>query len=63
MATNSDLSELQGHIRNIAAVLVGIFKDKRMTVDEQVDLGIERLCEATIALTKLKRARNDQDKT
>ena len=48
MTNNSDLSELQDHIRNIAAVLVGVFKDKKMTVDEQLDLGIERLCEESL---------------
>ena len=63
MATNSDLSELQDHIRNIAAVLMGIFKDKRMTVDEQLDLGIERLRKAKVDLIELKRARNGKDKT
>ena len=64
MASNLGASkELQHQIRNIAEILMGIFIDKRMTIDEMVDLGIERLNEASIALIRLKRAKNDQDKT
>ena len=63
MANNLALLELQHQIRNVAEVLMGIFKDKKMTIDEQVDLGIERLCKATIDLIELKKARNEKDKT
>jgi len=64
MANNSDRSELQDQVRNIAGILVGIFKDKKMTIDEQIDLGILRLNEASVALLHLKRAkRNESQKT
>ena len=61
----SDHNELGHQIRNIATVIVGIFDDETMTIDEQVDLGIERLNEASVALLKLKkekRARNELEK-
>ena len=63
MASNHN--ELGHQIRNIATLIVGIFDDKKMTIDEQVDLGIERLNEASIALIRLrreKRARNELEK-
>lgn len=62
---NNDLEaskELQHQIRNIAEILMGIFKNKKLTIDEMVDLGIERLNEASIALIKLKRAKKLDEK-
>lgn len=53
--------DLQDQVRNVATLIMGVFKDKKLTIDEMVDLSVKRLNQASVALLELKEAKKRDD--
>jgi len=59
MANNSDLQELRHHILNTSVVLESIVKGRKTTIDQKIDLLLERMINTSLDIVRIRRARND----
>ena len=59
MAINSDLQELRHHILNTSVVLESIVKGRKTTIDQKIDLLLERMINTSLDIVRIRRARND----
>ena len=55
----SDLQELRDLVINTSVVIEGIMKSRKFSIDDKTDRVIERLSETIVTITKLRRARDD----
>ena len=59
MANNSDLQELRHHILNTSVVLESIVKGRKTTIDQKIDLLLERMINTSLDIVRIRRARDD----
>ena len=60
MANNSDLQELRHHILNTSVVLESIVKARKTTVEQKIDLLLERLINTSLDIVRIRRAKDEE---
>ena len=64
MATNTnELQELWHYVLNTSVVLESIVKARKTNIDQKIDLLLERMINTSLDIVRLRKARDEKDKT
>ena len=57
---NNELQELRHHILNTSVVLESIVKTRKTTIDQKIDLLLERMINTSLDIVRLRKARDEE---